>query len=480
MVVALCLSAVLPFSFVATRAAAPKVEPSFDEWKAACDHLPSNRSLHGRLPRRDLLPLPKFRDFDIVLSAFLDQSKTGALARATHWVGGSPAAGGFFNTTNAYFAKSESAAEAVSFQPFAQKLSVPADSQVFFHADFHGDIHSLLADLAWLNEHAYLRGFSIARPNFYMIFLGDYTDRGSYGIEVLYTLLRLKLANPDYFFLTRGNHEEISLQERYGFLDEARGKYGAELNAQKLFRAYDFLPVVLYLGSGGNFIQCNHGGMEPGYNPRDLLAANDPIGFQLLGTLNQKQFLTKHPEWLAEADAGSRALASRALQDFKPEDPISPVTLGFMWNDFSLLASEPQFGIDPGRAFVYGQRATQFLLQSAGNAPQKVQAVFRGHQQSPVLNPMMRRLLASRGIFRHWQASDSPMLSAAPIPELAKVLEHEDERPVPTGSVWTFNVSPDSIYGEGCGYAFDAFGILKVATAFSEWRLQVVNITVER
>src|SRR5207245_861195 len=110
--------------------------------------------------------LPKFRDFDVALSAFLDQSKTGALAQAAQWVGGSPAAGGFYNTTNAYFEKSG----AVSFQPFAQKLSMPSDSQVFFHADFHGDIHSLLADLSWLNEHAYLRGFTIARTNFYMIF----------------------------------------------------------------------------------------------------------------------------------------------------------------------------------------------------------------------------------------------------------------------------------------------------------------------
>ena len=80
-----------------------------------------------------------------------------------------------------------------------------------------------------------------------------------------------------------------------------------------------------------------------------------------------------------------------------------------------VLASDPQFGIDPGRAFVYGQRATQFLLQTASSPNRKLQAVFRGHQQSPVLNPMMRRIIASRGIFRHWQENDSAaLLNAAP------------------------------------------------------------------
>jgi hypothetical protein len=450
----------------------------YEQWKTACARLPSNELLHGRLPRKELLPLQRFADFDAALSAFLSQCKLGPLAEAKNWVGEDPTPAGFFNTTNAYFIKPTGSSPALQFQPFAQKLVIPTNSQVFFHADFHGDLYSLMGDLAWLNEHGYLKGFEIARPDFYMVFLGDYTDRGSYGIEVLYTLFRLKVANAKQVFLARGNHEEVSIQARYGFLEEGRGKYGAEFNPAKLVRAYDFLPVVIYLGAADNFIQCNHGGMEPGFNPQELLKAEGAIRFQLLGTLTQQKFLKEHPEWLAQADAPSRQLAARALRDFKPQDPIYPVTLGFMWNDFSLLSSEAQFAEDPGRAFVYGERATAYILESASNPAQKVRAVFRGHQQSPQLNPMMRRLLASRGVFRHWQPGDSTALLTGPIPEIAKHLDHADERTVPAGSVWTFNVSPDSIYGEGCNYSFDAFGILKVAQDFDKWRLQVVNMAV--
>ena len=454
---------------------------SFADWKAACARLPSNRALRGRWPPKELLPLARFSEFDAVLTAFFAQCKTGAMAQAGNWAGPPPSTNTFFNTATAYFLPSATspASPSIPFEPFAQKFSVSETDEIFFRADLHGDVRSLIADLTWLNEKGYLNGFGIAHTNFSMIFLGDYTDRGAYGLEVLYTLLRLKLANPDRVFLARGNHEEVGLQARYGFVDEGRAKYGGEFDVRKIERAYDFLPVVIYAGTGENFLQCNHGGMEPGFTPHALLEAPAPLSFQFIGTLNQRQFLTSHPEWLADADAASRQLAARHYRDFRPEDPVSPTVLGFMWNDFSVPAGEPQFAIDPGRAFVYGARATQFLLRKAGTKTRHVQAVFRGHQQSPTLNPMMRRLVASRGVFRHWQAADAPALLRASVSELSKILEQAELRAIPPDSVWTFNVAPDSVYGAGCGYGFDAFGILKLAPNFADWRLQVVNVPVE-
>jgi hypothetical protein len=82
-------------------------------------------------------------------------------------------------------------------------------------------------------------------------------------------------------------------------------------------------------------------------------------------------------------------------------------------------------------------------------------------------------------VFRLWQTADSAALKNATISQLSKVLERDEVRSIPPGSVWTFNVSPDSVYGEGCGYSFDAFGILKIARNFSDWRLRVVNVPVE-
>ena len=50
-----------------------------------------------------------------------------------------------------------------------------------------------------------------------MVFLGDYTDRGSYGVEVMYVLMRLKVENPDQVWMARGNHEDILIDHELWF-----------------------------------------------------------------------------------------------------------------------------------------------------------------------------------------------------------------------------------------------------------------------
>src|ERR1043165_3114456 len=107
-------------------------------------------------------------------------------------------------------------------------------------------------------------------------------------------------------------------------------------------------------------------------------------------------------------------------------------------NDFAVLASDPAFVDDPLRAFVFGADATRFLLRTISTPQKRVQAVFRGHQQSPSLDPMMRRLIASGGVFRHWQTNDSVALRDAPVAKLSRILESDASRRIPSGSVWTF------------------------------------------
>jgi len=462
-----------------TAQPAPRFTPSvyqrFADWKAACARLPGNRALKHALPPKELRPLKTFAQFAEPLEAFLALCKTGELARANAWVGEVPSQKQFFNTDAAYFLR-----QAIPFQPFAQRQVVPSGAEVLFHGDFHGDIHSLIAWLGWLTEQGYLRDFRLARPNTYLALLGDYTDRGGYGVEVLYTILRLKLENPDRVLLARGNHEDISLVSRYGFLAEGAHKFGREFNAQRVIRLYDFLPVVLYLGCADHFIQCNHGGMEPGYDPGRLLDAPETARFELIGQLKQSQFAKTHASWVASLPPDGQRIATRYYRDFVPASPTTPTLLGFMWNDFSVVRGETEINLDPDRGFVYGEGATRFLLEQAGTNTRRVHAVFRAHQHSSALNPMMRRLKATRGVFRHWQENDSLGILEADPSALTKLLENTEERRVPANSVWTFNVSPDSVYGDGCDFSFDSFGILTTAQSVDDWKLRVVNLTIPR
>ncbi len=456
----------------------PTIYKTFAEWNAACEQLPSNRAIRHRAPPKESLPLKNFAQFEEVLSAFLNLSKRGHLADTNAWVGWTPAHAHFFNTDKdkVYFTK------ALPFQPYAQKLVVPANAHVVFHGDFHGDVRSLVSSLDWLNNNSYLEGFKLTRSNYYLVFLGDYTDRGMQGVEVLYTLYRLKLDNPEQVFLARGNHEDVSLAQTYGFLAEGQSKYGRAFDVIKVMRAYDFLPAAMYVGSGTNFIQCNHGGMEPGYDPGELLDAPGAMRLQLLGPLNRAQFIRRNPAWFAGLEASAQAVVRTHFKDVQPESPVAPGTLGFMWNDFSLVKGEPNLTTSSRAddAFVFGEHASQQLLEIAGTDRNRICAMFRAHQHSSVPNAMMRRLKVSNGIFRHWQGNDSLELLEANEAKLKNVLEAASQRPIPLGSVWTFNVAPDTYYGEGNNFNFDTMGILKVAEKFEDWRLQIVNLTVVR
>ena len=68
-------------------------------------------------------------------------------------------------------------------------------------------------------------------------------DRGDYGTEVLLVLYAFKVLYPNSVFLNRGNHEQVSLNERYGFADEVREKYDAEI-FDLIAESYRYLPLA--------------------------------------------------------------------------------------------------------------------------------------------------------------------------------------------------------------------------------------------
>ncbi len=447
---------------------------TFASWKTRCLKTPANRVLRGRMPPKKQLPLADFAIAQSVANQLLKQYQTGPLATESNWVGTRPKEDEFFDIERSYYQRPP-----ISFQPFAQKAVIPAGSKVIYHGDFHGDIRSFISSLVWLNDNDYMDGFKFKDANTYFVFLGDYVDRGSYGVEVLYTLMRLKLANPNQVFMTRGNHEDFEMTARYGFLREGQMKYGKAFDPLPLWRVYDFLPVVLYLGVGENYMQCNHGGMEPGFNPRSLLAVDGKVRFQLLGEIAQKTFAKENPNWLRGASQETLAMAGRKLANFTPRSPTSPQPIGFMWNDYFVFGDEPVLGFNESRlAFNHGKASTDYLMNVASSPAAKLRTVFRAHQHSSVPNPAMNRLIASRGAFRHWQASDSLAKANENKEALRASIETASARRVPDASVWTLNVSPDSVYGAGNDYAFDTIGILSTADEFDDWRLRVVNIDV--
>jgi hypothetical protein len=206
-----------------------------------------------------------------------------------------------------------------------------------------------------------------------------------------------------------------------------------------------------------------------------LLAAPGSPRFHLLGKLRQKAYHAARPGWLGD-DPRVLALAEEHFRDFTPEAPTSPRSIGFMWNDFTVFADEPALGYE--RSLVFGAGPTLRILADASTDGVRVRAVVRAHQHSAELNPLMSRLVASDGVFRHWQEGESTADANRSVDAIRRLLRPEESRPIPVGSVWTFNVAPDSIYGVGCQCDFVTVGLLRLAPAFKDWRMSVLRIQV--
>uniref|UniRef100_A0A6G1S6C2 Serine/threonine-protein phosphatase n=1 Tax=Aceria tosichella TaxID=561515 RepID=A0A6G1S6C2_9ACAR len=142
-------------------------------------------------------------------------------------------------------------------QIFKQEARVvPVTSPCFVLGDIHGNLNDLriYERILWPTAPTSVVGS--------YLFLGDYVDRGDYGLECICYLLSMKVLAPKTFYLLRGNHELRSIQQAFTFFREVCEKFrNQQLGVHvwdTLNKCFDVMPVAATIDDQ---IFCSHGGI---------------------------------------------------------------------------------------------------------------------------------------------------------------------------------------------------------------------------
>lgn len=387
----------------------------------------------------------------------------GQLADESKWLGGQRAAslttppltvGGI----DAYIQQFS----AMANEAFVQTLITPADSKIFVIGDLHGSLKSFVRTLQRLNLSGYIDdNFNITTKNFYMVILGDYTDRGAYATEIIYLLGCLFVQNPEKMFILRGNHEDIKQHLReatdnQGFPNEIEKKYTDDVQRKSILETasywYSRLPVALYLGSGTDlktdFVQLSHGGIEPGFDPRPLFAFadhQDGVRYQAITCTDKLK---------------RRAGAIRSQLFKLSTEPTIPC--GFTWGDFSNATGGT--GTDTNRGYHFKTQDAIAWMHTHSDSNNVWHAIIRGHQHNP--EPLAKGVTIFTGCNVHtkggmWPCADKGI-----------DVSGKTEIPLKTYPIYTLISAPGFL---GINSAYDSFAIIKTAQQFDDWTIRLAQ-----
>lgn len=156
------------------------------------------------------------------------------------------------------------------------KKEILDDSEVTIIGDIHSSFHSLFEIIQSIKDNFFVDNTMELKKNRYIIFTGDITDYGPYGLEVLWFVFTLYYYNHENVIILKGNHENYNV-----YSDDSRPNlslvkeifYQFKVNEDDLWnevaikvrpiiKTLSILPTVLFLKFRGHTYQLNHGSIN--------------------------------------------------------------------------------------------------------------------------------------------------------------------------------------------------------------------------
>jgi len=295
------------------------------------------------------------------------------------------------------------------FLVMKQIIDLNRDKVYILGSDFHGDIQSVNTGIVALFREGIMNNknpFKIKDPHAKIIILGDMTNRGLYSAEVLYTIFRLKIANPKQVIILRGNHETRGLLG-FGVVKELRKKFKFTYNKKKvsifdnLIKIFNLFPCALYLGIKDKkakkidyTILC-HAGIDITFNPHSLLTSEKKCAY----TMYKKDY-----QWLNNTPV-QKALTQYSPNHITFKSIQHAPTPGFIGSDFNTEKSTSgSFEVvNSGRgplSFSFGEYITRLFLKQCSTQNYTLRGYIGGHQHT---GKMLKSLLTNHGICLVWR-----------------------------------------------------------------------------
>ena len=147
---------------------------------------------------------------------------------------------------------------------------------VYVIGDIHGNLETLIELIKIINKD----------PPKLVIFLGDIVDRGSKQLECLLIIFALKILYPLKYYIIRGNHETLEMNQYYGFFQDFLLRFNDQTKFNEIINVYNALPIC---ASINDTVLCLHGGIPQNFEILNKIKGRKCKDFSELFALNAQE-----------------------------------------------------------------------------------------------------------------------------------------------------------------------------------------------
>lgn len=268
-------------------------------------------------------------------------------------------------------------------------INVPDNTKIIVMGDQHGSLHSFFRIFIRLRIQGIIKQDFKLLQDYKIIFLGDIIDRGNFGIEIMYIILKLitvnNTGNPNNLrslnvILNRGNHEETATFHMYGFFGEITKKFPNTSGdiIKKFINLYSYCPSAIILKHKKiNYWLC-HGGFnieDAVYPTHKIIVENNKCIYRDIGNnpsqIRWNDFVNVDVNSISHRTNSTYNIGTNTLSNFLLINNINFIIRGHTDNENNAMLLYTSRD-EPNKMFLYLNTYENYEMSYSIFIPEKI------------------------------------------------------------------------------------------------------------